>query len=299
MRRYFIGDLSQEEQERLEDLYLVDQAVFEELNAVEDDLIDSYVRGGLSQDETRKFEAAYLTSPKRRERVEFARALLQVAAEAAQTFSVPRVSLWERLRSAFSVRLEIPGWALAAAGLAIVIAGSWLLVQIRGLRVAEQRDSAEQAELRREADSLRQQIANSGRNPPSQGGENQSVTEVASLELPAGSEIIFPLSAGDTRRGGAGNQKVLTLDSSTARVRLQLELSRDDLKTYVAILTDPDGRELLRSGSLHRGSATDTVSWSLPARLLPPGDYVVQLKGKAATGGMEGVADYNLLVRRI
>jgi anti-sigma-K factor RskA len=61
MRRYLLGDLPQEERGSIEDRYLADDEVFEALVATENDLIDAYARGGLADDERRKFEAEYLT----------------------------------------------------------------------------------------------------------------------------------------------------------------------------------------------------------------------------------------------
>src|ERR1039457_904643 len=74
LRRYFLGDLPKEERARLEDRYLVDVELFEELLAAENDLIDAYVRGELTEAETQQFEMEYLKSPERRDRLDFARA---------------------------------------------------------------------------------------------------------------------------------------------------------------------------------------------------------------------------------
>src|ERR1700686_3525838 len=79
--RYLLGNLTEEEQAQVEDRAFADTDYRDALEAVEADLIDAYVRGGLSPSERREFERRFLTSPGRRSKVEFARALARVAAE--------------------------------------------------------------------------------------------------------------------------------------------------------------------------------------------------------------------------
>jgi hypothetical protein len=99
--RYLLDDLSEEEREGLEEQYLASDEVWDAVTAAENDLIDAYLRGGLSPRERGQFEAAFLTSPRRRERVEFARSLM----------SVPRPMPGGGRRRSLPAR----GWAIAAA----------------------------------------------------------------------------------------------------------------------------------------------------------------------------------------
>src|SRR5262245_61522936 len=77
MTRYLLGDLPETEQIALEQEYFADPEKFEEVWAVENDLIDSYVRGQLSRAEQELFERNYLQTPKHRERVATARKLIE------------------------------------------------------------------------------------------------------------------------------------------------------------------------------------------------------------------------------
>ena len=45
MVRYLLGDLSDQERERLEQIYFADDDAFAQLSALEDELVDDYVRG--------------------------------------------------------------------------------------------------------------------------------------------------------------------------------------------------------------------------------------------------------------
>src|SRR5437764_949238 len=61
--RYLLGDLPEQEMERLAEEYFADDEAWEALNAVESDLIDAYVRAELSQELQQKFTAHFMNSP--------------------------------------------------------------------------------------------------------------------------------------------------------------------------------------------------------------------------------------------
>ena len=77
--RYLLGDLPEEEQVKIEDRAFQDREYLQDILAVENDLIDEYVRGELSDSERRQFEGRFLASAERRRKVEFARALTALA----------------------------------------------------------------------------------------------------------------------------------------------------------------------------------------------------------------------------
>src|SRR5262249_48307407 len=81
LTRYLLGGLSDEEQVRVEDRAFTDAGYMEALDTAETDLIDAYVRGELADSERRAFEGRFFTSPQRRRKVEFARALATVSAD--------------------------------------------------------------------------------------------------------------------------------------------------------------------------------------------------------------------------
>lgn len=85
--RYLLGELSAPERDQFENEYFADDAVHEQLLAMECELIDAYVRDDLSSGERRDFERRYLTTSEGRERVERARLVCAYSAP------VPRLSL--------------------------------------------------------------------------------------------------------------------------------------------------------------------------------------------------------------
>src|ERR1051326_4704977 len=76
--RYLLGDLPEEQQVAIEDRAFSDQEYLALVTAVENDLIDEYVRQELSATERQQFETRFLASAERRKRVQFAIALARV-----------------------------------------------------------------------------------------------------------------------------------------------------------------------------------------------------------------------------
>jgi len=78
---YLLGELSEEEQVRVEDHAFTDPSYLAEIEAAEADLIDTYVRGELPPDSLPGFERRFLRSPSRRSKLELAQALARVVVE--------------------------------------------------------------------------------------------------------------------------------------------------------------------------------------------------------------------------
>jgi hypothetical protein len=75
-RRYLLGELAETEQTDLEQELLMDRGKFDQVWAVENELVDSYVRAERSRPARERFEGHYLASPLHRERVAIAEAFL-------------------------------------------------------------------------------------------------------------------------------------------------------------------------------------------------------------------------------
>ena len=74
--QYLLGAAAAEEQMAMEERYLSDQDFFEQVVAVEKELLDDYARDRLSTGERELFERLYLSHPKRRARAITASALV-------------------------------------------------------------------------------------------------------------------------------------------------------------------------------------------------------------------------------
>lgn len=74
---YLLGELPEEEAERFEDECFAGENWPGQLNLAEEDLIDEYLRNGLTPERRRRFEDNYLTTDARVERVRMGAALLR------------------------------------------------------------------------------------------------------------------------------------------------------------------------------------------------------------------------------
>jgi hypothetical protein len=76
IRRYLIGELAEADQAALERELLINRGKFDQVWAVENELVDSYVRGEMSRADRNRFERRYMASPLHRERVAIAESFL-------------------------------------------------------------------------------------------------------------------------------------------------------------------------------------------------------------------------------
>lgn len=79
VRAYLLRELADEEQGQIEERLLSDRDYAELLLIIEDELVDSYVRGDLSENERKDLERFFLTAPGRRRKLKLAKALRRYA----------------------------------------------------------------------------------------------------------------------------------------------------------------------------------------------------------------------------
>lgn len=130
---YLLEELPEEELEQFEDECFARESWPDEIDLVETDLIDDYLRGVLAPEQRRRFEQYYLTTAARMERVRRAAALLRhvdgyTAAATAETVAVPptRQTWTGRLRGFWDSLTRLPRAAVALTVVAVVVGGWWL-----------------------------------------------------------------------------------------------------------------------------------------------------------------------------
>src|SRR5215471_7212095 len=282
--KYLLGNLTEEEQVYVENRAFADANHLGALEAAEADLIDAYVRGQLSQAERRGFERQFLTSPSRRNKVEFARALARVASESR---AVRLPTAWQTLLSV------VRGWSPAvqvAAGLATVVfaaGGSWLIVQNTSMRSRVTVLEAQRRDLEIREQELRHELAVHS--------QQQSTTRVGVLP-PVVASLVF--SPGLTRAETRVEQLVLNPSVQIAHVEIQLE-SRDDYPRFRVELRKRSGDDVLTQGNLPKRRTTVgySVSFDVPASALLPGEYELALKGLLDDQSVQDVAYYYFSVQ--
>jgi len=275
LKRYLLGRLDPETEELDNRLMLGDPSVENDLGAAEDELIDAYLRGELSAEDTERFQEHFLRSAARREKLAFAESLHRYIEGELEAEPEVRPSRESRFREAL---LEAkrwlsglwewspsPAWSYALAGLLLValIGGVWALTGKLRLEGRLDELTAELARLEEEAaGTLSSEIATVWLSP----GLLRDLGAVERLILPPGPRL----------------------------ARVQLDIGVDDYASYRAALHDATGDEIWTQSKLTAAVVGDKVAITvtLPSELLPRGDYSIRVNGVSSTGELELVGRY-------
>src|SRR5215470_4410948 len=95
IRQYLLGQLHEPEQIAIEDRLLTDDAYYQRLAMIEDELIDDYITGALSEPDRQAFSAHFLAAPEHQKKLKFAQAMAKYAA----LNPAPTVKAPERVRA--------------------------------------------------------------------------------------------------------------------------------------------------------------------------------------------------------
>ena len=304
MVRYLLGELSDEDQSRVEVRFLRDREYLDCLRAVEEDLNDSYARGEMAESQRDRFEKRISASPEWRSRVEFSRALsaIDTASPAAAGASTEaRPARWRPSLPAF-LRARTPAFnfALAAAALVIIAAAVWQVLETRRLRTElehlqaerrqveqrEQQHEQQTADARARADRLAEEL---GRER----GQREELQRELEKPSPGRPAVSFILTPGLSR--GEEDKTKLTVPPDAGLVRLQIYLQGPTpYKSYRAELRTVAGNLVLSRDNLAAQQLRDgkAVALSLPAGALATGKYELTLRGVTAEGQIEDVGYY-------
>ena len=319
MSRYLLGELPESEQEALEQQFFADQEKFEQVWAAENELIDRYVRGRLSQPERTRFEQHYLATPKHRERVAFAKTLLQAADAASEkerasiivTQRELTVSWWTKLIEALRGPLMLPVGAMVAVMLMLALGVGWLLSdrwrlsnEIARSRVEEQQREQELLRLKQE---LERQLAEQRARGTQMSAElerlQEQIRQLEARKPEAGASnqpalMAFLLTPSSVR--GSGNIQPLTIPRQAVQVQLQMKLESEDYQSYQVKVRAVDGGEVWeqRSAKARKIKGSPIVTVNVPTDKLTAGDYILTLSGVNAAGQPEEIDRYFFRVTR-
>jgi hypothetical protein len=309
--QYLLGKLPEAKQVEIEDLAFQDWQYLQQLQDVENDLIDEYVRGEIPPEQRVEFERHFLASAERRRKVEFARALATASPEPEKAEVVrPAVTKTretgkENFLVAFIRRLTpMPAFALTAAALALVVGGIWLLTdrsrlrsQLSDLKAARQADDTKRRELeaqlaneKERSQVLTAQIQQQQKEPDN-GAQHQQ--RESATPTPSSAIVALALLPGLPR--GSTNVPKLELTSATGTVRLQVGLDpQDDYQRFRVELNTQQGKLAWSQANLsaHTTRMGRAVILNLPAKTLQAGRYELALKGTNAAGASEDLGYY-------
>jgi hypothetical protein len=306
--RYLLNELSDEDQARFEEAYLADGSLFEQVRAVEEELIEDYVKGNLSSSEHRLFERHYLASEQRRARIETARQLVHlcsleqppVATATGDGGGGKFSSLYSWIGLFAKQPMALGGGAAAAVLLILGLGLGIELIQLRErlavvgderaaleqrANEAEQRLAHEREQLdeeRKRSIALREELGDvSGRL-------DRLEQDLAKSQTPK-NRIVFLALAPGVRDINKPARAVISDDIRFVELRVNLE-KQEKLHPYrVGVKTADEGREIWsREGlKLQQSISEQYIVVRVPAdrfRAVDGQDFMLILSAPAAGG---------------
>lgn len=297
LEQYVLGNLHGTECERLDELSIADDEFAERLCAVENDLVDAYVRNQLRGKALRDFESHYLATDVRRQKVAMARALFLAGAglnsSAESELSVARPNASSAINQHFPIWHQWPGfaWLSLAAVLVLAVTTSWLAMENHRLRQQGRESLAERSALEGELRQLRAQVQNERtlQNAQAPAAEERGPQNDGHPARLISSLFLLP----PTR--GPATIPVVTVTEKDRWLRLQLALESDDFSQYQVDLMNLGSHKYVWHSGLVK--SVDVKHRRALSLLLPVGDlmgqrYGAEVSGIAADGRHEVLGSY-------
>jgi cell division protein FtsB len=313
-KQFLLGKLSSELSENFEEKLFTDDAVFEEIEITEGELVEAYVSNELSPEERERFEHTLLRLPRIAQRVEVTRLLLKKAAPPPVQIREPKVGWWSRLKAMLLPRSGVGGLTFATTTVVLLIGGSilfsdWLRLretskalqsERAGLEKRNQELIAERSRTTVEQDRLKKDVETARAENSKLNAENAKLNEVIERE-PERSffSTIIPLTLGVGASREPSASETLNVPATPTRVKLNLLLESDEYVSYKAVVTTNGGREIWQQSNLkpHAKGPNKIVSVFLLSTRFTSGDYMVALSGVTKSGQVDEPDYYPFRVR--
>ena len=275
LTRYLLGLLPDNEAEVLDEQSIADDEMAARLRSVETDLVDAYVGGTLQGEFLERFESIYLASPRRRDKVAFARQFLGAIDR------VPKADAAKWPAVAPRGRLV---W-LATAAMLFLACGVLFLQDVR-LRRGLLDATHDGAVL----DSRARELA-------SQLGEERATNDAMRKELDRvrATQPIAVVLRPQTRAAGQVAAIVVPPGVDAVAFDLELEVEASDSPQYQVSLKDPASNRIVwRSSVLTRASSRrrPAVAVTVPSSVLKPQHYSLEVSSGKPGAAFDVVGSY-------
>lgn len=279
LRKFLLGELAEEERERVEERFLTDPDFKDRVLAAQDELVEEYAEGSLSDAERRRVAATILSSLEGRRRLRTATLIKKyVDVEKAAHSPPPGEKIKQngsQRFAAFGLRRPYVSVALAAVVLLAIGFGAVKLLDVRRLNEQRAREHSQREAVERELAQLNDASLDGAGAPPA---------------------YSVPLTPVFVR--SVSTARVVSPPASAAVVELRLALAGGGYETYRAVIQKLDDPARFAVPNLRASVAEGRMAIHLkvPARLLTRGDYQLSLSGVSADGKAEEVGEYNFQV---
>jgi hypothetical protein len=312
--QYLLNDLPAADEARFEEAYLRDGSLFEQVRALEEELIEDYVMGNLPEYERRRFELHYLASDVRRARVEAARELIGLCSLRSPVQFAKREAIGSKTYSflsdlrSFVRRPLVLGFGIAYA--LLLVLGAFLVSEVLQLKgrlatvtderatLARRGREAEQQlsdERKRQSEESVQRITLNKKVGKAEGQQKQRKLARPEEQTPKDGIVLLALAPG-TR--DIEQQRRAFISSETTYVDLAIMLERQktsDLPPYRVILQTLDGsKEIWSKEGIkpRRKGVFQNLIVRVPAELLrASGEHYFMLLLSVPRAGSKGYED--------
>ena len=265
LKQFVLGLLTDASRLRLEERLMLEPDVFEELEAVEAELIEDYANGELAGAEREAFQTHFLTTPERCQQADLVARLIKRASESKATIVQPAEE-----------RRFDEGWGWAWRPFWVGFAVATSLVAVGGLLLRQGSPREAPTVLRG-------------------GHEPASSSPAASLPSPL-VDLDVPLVAGLLR--DVGQLPRVDVPPRVATVHFRLPLTTPEYLFYRAAFYNADAEELwaVSHARVPAGQQPRELSVAVPSEMLSRGDYEVRLTGFSSRNTSHAVATYQFRV---
>ena len=285
--QYVLGLLPDEATEQLDEASIADDEIAARLRSVETDLVDSYVRGQLAGATLERFESYYLSSPRRRQNT-------RTAASFVRAIDRPTTDVaLEKWANRLTRPANLARFGVAAA-LILLVAGMLLVRATRPSSEQTVRLGTSVAPPTKESTpaSGDDQKAAAAPGPTPAAPASPSTRDI---QRPSPGQIVAVALLPPTREVAPVPTLVVPADAD--RVRFELQLESNDFPRYRVGLKDiATGRVVWRSDWMQASADQASVSAVVPAALLRPQHYSLDLTGQVSTGREQVIGSYTVRI---
>lgn len=327
LRRFLLDGATEDERREVEERFMSDDAAFNAINAVEDELFFEYQQNELTSREREIFVQKFLRTPEDRARAAFAGTFLEATKELAgkqkAVIAEEKISFWGRLRLGPAVQLGLAAAVilLCAAMTVLVIQNRNISDQLADFRVNSARRNDEReavlTEKENEKKNIEQQLT-AEREKGSESdkkikelederarlereighGRRQTATPPADRSSGRGTIAALVLSPGIFTRGDGKPMPRVDLKPPVETLLLGLTLKdSEDYKSFSVTVDSIDTGHTIWSRSNLKANK-GKLHLNIPAEVLMRTDYEITLTGTTNAGELEEITRYYFSVNK-
>ena len=313
LKRYLLGELTLEEQVLIEQRLFLDRDYAQLAQAVEDDLIDDYVRSDLTAIERKKFEAHFLLQrPENSEDLKVAQALERyLTFEGITNPAVVAIHSDQPAISSAQPRHKPAVWfALAAAILIVLSIVTWIAI-----RSSKPANNPQQAQEQQPGPTGPDRQQQPGPSPPINGSNSRRDDTVERRDdpnkkrneredrrpeqpMPHTFPAVTLLPGGGSRGGGQIKEVVIASKQKNVSLKLLLSTTKDYERYHLELLSRQRRvHAQILSSQIDEESGRPIIFITLPTNLLTQRRYEIKLRG-ITTDGRQDITSYFFTIRK-